>query len=118
MIGMRVRLLHIILIISLFMVMTKNGASQVDSIKPYQIEKVFPNPIEDHCFVDIEADSTLTVLFELIDILGQPVQKWEPMEVSPGFQRIKLKMNAHHSGIYLLKARIREDDVIFRVRKG
>jgi hypothetical protein len=89
----------------------------MDHIKPYQIEKIFPNPIGDYCFIEIDATIRFTIFFELIDILGKPVQKWDPMQVSPGVQRIRLQMNDHHSDIYLLKAEIGEDDIVFRVRK-
>jgi hypothetical protein len=116
-IGMKIKLLLILVIFNWLPIFARSGWGQVDSIKPYQIEKIFPNPITDYFFIEIEASTPFTIFFELIDILGQPVQKWEPMEVSPGVQRIKLHMDDHHSGIYLLKAQIGEDDVVFRVRK-
>lgn len=114
---MKIKLLPICLLICLLPLVALPEEQQTDSVKPYQIEKIFPNPIRDHFFIQIESNVRLTVLFELIDILGKPVQKWDPMEVTPGIQRIRLHMNDHHSGIYLLKAQIGGEDVVFRVRK-
>jgi|GEM_PF-6042995 len=114
---MKIKLLLIFLIISWLPMVAQPGFGVVDSVKPYQIEKIFPNPIEDYFFVEVEATSRITIFFELIDILGQQVQKWDPMQLSPGSKRIKLLMNDHHSGIYLLKAQVGGDDVVFRIRK-
>lgn len=114
---MKPKIILIIFIISLLPIVVHPGSAQLNSVKPYQIEKIFPNPITDYFFVQIDAEARFTIFFELIDILGKSVQKWEPKEISPGIQRIKLKMDNHHSGIYLLKAQIGKDDVVFRVRK-
>ena len=114
---MKIKLLLFSLIISWLPLFAESRPRVVNSGKLYQIEKIFPNPIVDHFFVEIEATTRFTIFFELIDILGKPVQKWTPMQVSPGIQRIRLHMNDHHSGIYLLKAGIGEDNVVLRVRK-
>ncbi len=114
---MKIKLLLFSLIISWLPLFAESRPRVVNSGKLYQIEKIFPNPIVDHFFVEIEATTRFTIFFELIDILGKPVQKWAPMQVSPGVQRIRLHMNDHHSGIYLLKAGIGEDNVVLRVRK-
>ena len=58
------------------------------------------------------------VTFELVDILGKTVQEWEPQKIGPGLQRIKLNVNDHHSGIYLLKAKIGSENVVVRVQKA
>jgi hypothetical protein len=117
MIGMKLKFLLFLLILSWLPLFAESRPGGVNSGKPYQIEKIFPNPIADHFFVEIEASTRFTIFFELIDILGKSVQRWAPMQVSPGVQRIRLHVNDHHSGIYLLKAGIGEDNVVLRVRK-
>lgn len=117
MIGMKIKLLLFSLIFSSLPVFVQSRPGTEDRVKPYQIEKIFPNPITDHFFVEIDANTRFTIFFELIDILGKPVQRWAPMQVVPGVQRIRLHMNDHHSGIYLLKAGTGENNVVLRVRK-
>ncbi len=114
---MKAKILLIVLFVNILPILVQSGTAPLDSVKLYQIEKIFPNPIADHFFVEIDAEARFIIFFELIDILGKPVQKWEPKQVSPGIQRIKLDVDDHHSGIYLLRAQIGDDDVVFRVRK-
>lgn len=115
---MKAKILLILLLFIYLPVFVQSGTTQFNSAKLYQIEKIFPNPIVDYFFVEIDTRVTFTVFFELIDILGKSVQKWEPREINPGTRRLKLDMHDHHSGIYLLKAMIGDDQVVFRIRKG
>lgn len=115
---MKVKSLLIFLIIICLPVFAQSGSGQFSSAKLYQIEKIFPNPITDYFFVEIDTRISFTVFFELIDILGKSVQKWEPREITPGTRRLKLDMHDHHSGIYLLKAMVGEEQIVFRIRKG
>lgn len=82
-----------------------------------KLERVYPNPISDYIFVDIEAESNAFAEIELLDILGNKVQVWERQELVNGKNKIKLQLENFHSGIYLLKVKIGAKVYVTRLRK-
>ena len=82
-----------------------------------KVERVFPNPINDYMFVEITSDKYAKAEFVLMDILGNPVQQWEAVELSPTTQKVRLNLNDLHSGLYLLKVKIGDDVFVNRLRK-
>jgi len=92
----------------------EGGASKKEDIK---VERVFPNPINDHVFVEITSIKFAKAECELIDILGKPVQRWEAVELSPTTQKIRLNLNDFHSGLYLLKVKVGNEIFVTRIRK-
>jgi len=86
--------------------------------KTVRIEKIYPNPVTDFVFVEIESVDYAMVHFELVDIMGNMVQQWDSRQVLPGNQRIRLSINDLHSGLYLLRARVGDENLVFRIRKS
>ncbi len=89
--------------------------SQENSIR---FERVFPNPFVDHVYFELSSEKFSTVNVVLMDILGNPVQIWENLEVSPGTQRIRLSVkNDLHTGFYLLKVNCGSQNIVQRLKK-
>lgn len=85
--------------------------------QPVKVERVFPNPVNDFIFVEVSSDKFVKAEIMLMDILGNPVQQWEAVELTPGFQKIRLSLNDFHSGLYLLKVKIGKSVFVNRLRK-
>ncbi|MGQ7871281.1 T9SS type A sorting domain-containing protein [Sunxiuqinia sp. sy24] len=83
----------------------------------YQIEKVYPNPAREFLFVELFSEHYMVVRFELIDILGNTVKKWEKKELTPGRHKIRFELQKFSSGFYLLKADKQGQIIIKRIRK-
>lgn len=83
----------------------------------YQIEKVYPNPAREFVFVEVFSENYASIRFELIDILGNTVKKWEKKELTPGTQKIRFELQKFSSGFYLLKADKQGQIIIKRIRK-
>ncbi|MCW0484129.1 T9SS type A sorting domain-containing protein [Gaoshiqia sediminis] len=114
---MRAKILLLLFILIGFTAFSQPGVVTTDAEKPYRIEKIFPNPINDYVFVEIEAVDYATARFELLDIMGNRVQQWEPMRIIPGAQRVRLDIKNLHSGVYLFRAKIGDENIVLRVRK-
>ena len=111
---------NFLLFLSLFIglsVFSQPETNPENEARLYRIEKIFPNPVENHVFVEIDAIDIATANFELVDILGNMVHKWEPIHLTPGNQQLKLQIKNIHTGIYLLRARIEGEIYVFRIRK-
>ncbi len=67
------------------------------------VEKVYPNPVKDLVYVDIQSKTASPVLINLYNILGTEVKKWESVELHEGTQKIKLDISELKSGLYILK---------------
>jgi hypothetical protein len=67
------------------------------------VEKVYPNPVKDVVFVDIQSKTSATGLIILYNILGTEVKKWESVDLHEGTQKIKLDLSELKSGLYVLK---------------
>ncbi|MBL7967498.1 MAG: T9SS type A sorting domain-containing protein [Prolixibacteraceae bacterium] len=67
------------------------------------VEKVYPNPVKDLVYVDIQSKTASPVLINLYSILGTEVKKWESVELHEGTQKIKLDLSELKSGLYILK---------------
>ena len=105
---------------SAFLLLFANVRAQEVSIpdqEDYQIEKIYPNPAKEYVFVDIFSKKYALVQFELIDILGNTVKKWEKMELTPGIQKIRLELQRFNAGFYLLKADNDGQVIIKRIQK-
>lgn len=89
-------------------------AGEQSSVK---LEKVYPNPMSDYVMVEMTAQEFVSANIVLMDVLGNPVQEWEKVEVTPGIQKIRLALNNLHSGIYLLKVKVGSQCFVIRLRK-
>ena len=78
---------------------------------------VYPNPVQVNAYVEIDSEGYDFVRFELIDILGNKVKRWDKMELTPGKQRLKLNLQSLNSGFYLLKVEVKGQTVVKRIRK-
>jgi hypothetical protein len=67
------------------------------------VEKVYPNPVKDVVYVDIQSKTSVTGLIILYNILGTEVKKWESVDLHEGTQKIKLDLSELKSGLYVLK---------------
>jgi type IX secretion system substrate protein len=105
---------------SMFLLLFGSAGAQEVSIldkEDYQIEKIYPNPATEFVFVDILSKNYAVVQFELIDILGNTIKKWDKMELTPGRQKIRLELQRFKAGFYLLKANMDGQVAIKRIRK-
>lgn len=82
-----------------------------------KVERVYPNPLSDYLFVEINCVEYAQATIVLLDILGNQVQQWENVEVVPGTQKVRLNLKPLHSGIYLLKVSIGDQKFVNRLRK-
>jgi len=115
---MRKTLLY--LTFSTFLLLFMSAGAQEVSIpdkEDYQIEKIYPNPASEFVFVDIFSENYGMVQFELIDILGNTIKKWDKMELSPGTQKVRIELQRFKAGFYLLKANKNDQVIIKRIRK-
>ncbi|WP_163707023.1 T9SS type A sorting domain-containing protein [Mangrovibacterium lignilyticum] len=110
-------LLVIILLIAGLIGNAQTNTPSSEDENATKVERVFPNPIDDHLFVEITSDDFSKASIVLMDILGNPVQQWEVVEIMPGTQKIRLNLNKLHSGLYLLKVKIGEQNFVNRLRK-
>ncbi len=67
------------------------------------VEKVYPNPVKDLVYVDIQSKTTCRILINLYNILGTEVKKWESIDLHEGAQKLKLDLSELKSGLYVLK---------------
>ncbi len=114
---MKTKYLLIILIFTMVSMFTNPALAQDLDKKQFQIEKIFPNPVDDFVFVEFQSVEYGKVVFELIDILGNTVQKWKPANTLPGIHKIRLDLNPLQTGVYLLRARIDNESAVVRLRK-
>ncbi|PTN04492.1 T9SS type A sorting domain-containing protein [Mangrovibacterium marinum] len=82
-----------------------------------KVEKVYPNPMDEHIIVEITSEEYANATFILMDILGNTVQRWDARELTPGLQNVRLNLKNLHSGIYLLKVVINNKSFVHRLRK-
>ena len=82
-----------------------------------RVEKVFPNPVNTHVYVTIYLEDYSITRFQLIDILGNKIQEWEPRQLVPGTQKVKLQLKSLRTGIYFLRIRIDGKDFVKRIRR-
>ncbi len=83
-----------------------------------QIEKVYPNPVSTHVYVEISLQEFSNVTFEMIDILGVPVKKWKVVQFFPGSHKSKLDLSSLRNGIYLLKINVNGKVFVKRIKKN
>ncbi|MFV0378408.1 MAG: T9SS type A sorting domain-containing protein [Mangrovibacterium sp.] len=104
-----------------FFVFCVSNAQSFESNPDQQIavkqEKVYPNPFSDYLVVEFTSQEYASATIELMDILGNPVQQWQKVEIVPGTQKIRLVLNNFHSGIYLLKVKVGSECFVTRLRK-
>lgn len=91
--------------------------TSIDQENTTKVEKVYPNPMEDHIIVEITSEEYTAGTFILMDILGNTVQRWDDQELTPGVQNVRLNLKNLHSGIYLLKVVINNQSFVHRLRK-
>jgi hypothetical protein len=83
----------------------------------YQIDKIYPNPVQGQVFVELYSENFTSVQFELIDILGNKIKLWKKRELVPGNQKVSLDLQSIHPGFYLLKTTIGGQVIVKRIRK-
>lgn len=116
---MKTRLLLILTIILIIVPATLplSAVAQEKEEKPYQIEKVYPNPFSQYVNIEIKSENNIKAQFELFDILGNTVQKWNDISIVEGNQSIRLDIKQLHAGIYLLRSRFGDEVIVTRLRK-
>ena len=114
---MKASLLLVVLFFSCWLADAQTSPLNAEDQSPVKVERVFPNPISDHLFIEITSDEYFSSVIVLMDILGNSVQKWEAVGIVPGTQKIRLTLNDLHSGIYLLKIKIGPRVFVNRLRK-
>jgi hypothetical protein len=78
--------------------------------------KVFPNPFKDKVYISYELNNQSNVQVELIDVLGQTVDKQDLMVQSPG--QYQYSLNAPESGknaIYFIRVTVNDSVKVFKV---
>ena len=111
-----------ILIISLLVCFFIGGQTSAQNAslnenENYRIEKVYPNPVSNQLTLEIDVTDYSHVQFELIDILGNKIKRWQEMELAPGQQKVKLDLQEYNPGFYLIKANFGDHVIVKRVRK-
>lgn len=114
---MRAILLITVLMFALGVSSAQSVNSNLEQQSSVKQEKVYPNPFADYLIVEFSSQEYATANVVLMDILGNPVQQWETVEIVPGSQKIRLSLNNFHSGIYLLKVKVGEQCFVSRLRK-
>lgn len=108
------------IILSLFSIVSGNlNAQELSKLNHelFTIQKIYPNPISDFVFIEINAKNYISIQFELIDILGNKIKRWNKIEVVRGTQKVKLDFQSIHSGFYLLKISADKTNIVKRIRK-
>lgn len=87
---------------------TLSKSSNLNSAAPLSpqmvvVDKVYPNPVKDIVYVDIQSKNVAPVLITLYNILGTEVKKWESIDLHEGTQKLKLDLSGLKSGLYVLK---------------
>ncbi len=107
------------ILLLLFTVLLSFGQETIpfpeDEVK---IEKVYPNPVSTHIYIEINQNEYTQAKFELVDILGNKIQKWEVKRLAPGSQRVKLTFKSLRTGIYILKIKVGTKIFIKRIKKS
>lgn len=111
-----------ILTISLLVYLFVGGHASAQNVslnenENYRIEKVYPNPVTDQLTLEIDVADYSHVQFELIDILGNQIKRWQKMKLVPGQQKVKLDLQQFNPGFYLIKANFGDHVIVKRVRK-
>ncbi len=65
--------------------------------------KVFPNPVQDHFFVEINSTLGGDLKAELFDQGWKSVQSWEGLDIEEGNDSYKFDLRNNNPGVYLLK---------------
>ena len=73
------------------------------SLQMVVVGKVYPNPVNDMVYVDIQSKYVAPVLITLYNILGTEVKRWESIDLHEGTQKLKLDLSEFKSGLYVLK---------------
>lgn len=114
---MRATVLFIVFVFALGVASAQSSTSVSEQQSIVKQEKVYPNPFTDYLIVELTSQEFSTADIILMDILGNPVQQWENVEIVPGTQKIRLSLNNFHSGIYLLKVKVGSQCIVSRLRK-
>lgn len=69
----------------------------------FTLLKLYPNPVKDLVFLDLQLVRSGSVNISLFNILGTEVKKWDSFALSAGDQKLKLDLSEFKSGIYFLK---------------
>lgn len=92
----------------------KDGASRLSNIATLnvnpndfslQIANVFPNPIKDNCYIDIESDKSGSLMVEIYTLSGQKVQEHTFSIPQIGKHRFTLDLSSLSTGGYYLVAK-------------
>jgi len=89
----------------------KDGASRLSNVATLnvnqndfqlQITNIFPNPVKDKCFIDVESPKSGDLSVELYTLAGQKVQKYTFTIPQIGKHRFSMDMSALSVGAYYL----------------
>jgi hypothetical protein len=65
------------------------------------VAKVFPNPVKDNLFIDLESETKGKILLRLVDLSGKEIQRWEFSKISFA-QRFIINVGGLPHGSYVL----------------
>lgn len=69
----------------------------------FKISKIYPNPVKEFVYIDIQLKQADFLQVKLYNILGTEVKNWESMYLLTGDQKIKLDLSLIKTGVYILK---------------
>ena len=95
---------------------TCQGVSTKDLVDGLQNLTVYPNPTEGAFSVKINLETSKTVSFRILNILGQTIQQVAPRAVSSGETIEAFNVQNVPSGIYLVETRLDNKSVITKLK--
>lgn len=69
----------------------------------FLISKIYPNPVKDVVSIEIQSQESGLLKIKLYNILGTEIKNWEPVNITPVDQKLKLDLSFLRSGVYILK---------------
>lgn len=82
---------------------TTSNLVQIEENQSFTISKIYPNPVKESVYIDIQLKQADFLQVKLYNILGSEVKTWEPMYLTEGDQKFKLDLSQIKTGVYILK---------------
>lgn len=95
---------------------TCKGVGTHDLVDGLQKISVYPNPTEGAFSVKIDLETSKTVGFRIMNILGQTIQQVAPRTVAPGETIQEFNINNVPTGIYLVETKLDNKSVITKIQ--
>ena len=92
------------------------GVSTKDPIEGLQKIEVYPNPTEGAFSVKLNLETSKTVGFSILNILGQTIQRVAPRAVTAGEMIEEFRLNNVPAGIYLVETKLDNKSVITKLQ--